>query len=239
MLVWPFARVIFPAYHLSTSPWPRPTGLLLAFKIHLKCNILRKLPRTISAVSQTSIYCSPMLRWQRIHLQCRRPQFDSWVRRIPWRRNGLPHQYSWASPVAQPVKDLPAVRETWVRSLAWEDPLEKGKASHSSILAWRIARTVSSLGSRRAGHEWATSTSVSLRAEHSVGRSAWSQLQFSPLSNKDCSVLLWVAQSDSVRLLRPHRLWPARLLRPRRSPGKSTAVGCHCLLQSVTKTSIK
>ena len=40
--------------------------------------------------------------------------------------------------MAQLVKYLPAMRETWVQSLGWEDPLEKGKASHSSILAWRI-----------------------------------------------------------------------------------------------------
>ena len=40
--------------------------------------------------------------------------------------------------VAQPVKNLPAMRETWVPSLGWEDPLEKGMATHSSILAWRI-----------------------------------------------------------------------------------------------------
>ena len=47
-------------------------------------------------------------------------------------------QYSWASLVAQLVKNLPAVQETWVWSLGWEDPLEKRKATHSSILAWRI-----------------------------------------------------------------------------------------------------
>ena len=53
---------------------------------------------------------------------------------------GYPLQYSWASLVAQLVKNLPAVQETCsaVQSLGWEDPLEKGKASHSSILAWRI-----------------------------------------------------------------------------------------------------
>ena len=44
--------------------------------------------------------------------------------------------------VAQLVKNLPAMLETWVRSLGWEDPLEKGKATHSSILAWRIPWTV-------------------------------------------------------------------------------------------------
>ena len=48
---------------------------------------------------------------------------------------GYPLQYSWASPVAQLVKNLPAMQETWVRSLGWEDLLEKRKATHSSILA--------------------------------------------------------------------------------------------------------
>ena len=51
--------------------------------------------------------------------------------------------------VAQTVKRLPAVWETQVRSLAWEDPLEKGKATHSSILASRIP----SMGSQRVGHD--------------------------------------------------------------------------------------
>ena len=44
----------------------------------------------------------------------------------------------WASLVAQRLKHLPAVRETWIQSLGWEDPLEKEMATHSSILAWRI-----------------------------------------------------------------------------------------------------
>ena len=47
----------------------------------------------------------------------------------------------WASLVAQKVKNLPAVQDTWVRSLGWEDPLEKGMATHLSILAWRIPWT--------------------------------------------------------------------------------------------------
>ena len=42
----------------------------------------------------------------------------------------------------QLVKNLPAMRETWVRSLGWEDPLEKGRATHSTILAWKIPQTV-------------------------------------------------------------------------------------------------
>ena len=48
---------------------------------------------------------------------------------------GYPLQYSWASVVAQLVKNPPAIQETWVGSLGWEDPLETGKATHSSILA--------------------------------------------------------------------------------------------------------
>ena len=62
-------------------------------------------------------------------------------------------QYSWASLVAQLVKSLPAMRETWVWFLGWEDPLEKGKATHSNILAWRIPWTVQCLGLQRAGHD--------------------------------------------------------------------------------------
>ena len=46
----------------------------------------------------------------------------------------------WASLVAQRLKGLPALQETWVRSLGWEDLLEKGMATHSSILAWEITR---------------------------------------------------------------------------------------------------
>ena len=61
------------------------------------------------------------------------------------------------------VKNLPLMRETWVQSLDWEYPLEKGMATHSSILAWRIPRTakpgrLQSMGSQRVGHNWVTNT---------------------------------------------------------------------------------
>ena len=49
-----------------------------------------------------------------------------------------PLQYSWASLVAQMVKNPPAMQETWVQSLGWEDPLEEDMATYSSILDWRI-----------------------------------------------------------------------------------------------------
>ena len=64
-----------------------------------------------------------------------------------------------ASLVVQLVENLPAVRETWVLSLDWEDPLEEGKVTHSSTLAWRIPWTVWSIGLQRVGHYWMTFTS--------------------------------------------------------------------------------
>ena len=54
----------------------------------------------------------------------------------------LPHGIVFIHLIAQLVKNPPAMWETWVRSLGWEDPLEKGMATHSSILAWRIPWTV-------------------------------------------------------------------------------------------------
>ena len=60
-----------------------------------------------------------------------------------------PLQYFWAPLVAQLVKNLPAMLETWVQSLSWEDTLEKGKVTHSSVLVWRI---IQSMGSQRVRH---------------------------------------------------------------------------------------
>jgi len=67
------------------------------------------------------------------------------------------HKYYRAFLIAQSVKNLPAVQETWVRSLGWEDPLEKEMATHSSILAWKISWKeesggLQSMGSQRVGH---------------------------------------------------------------------------------------
>ena len=58
--------------------------------------------------------------------------------RSPGEGMGYPLQYSWASVVAQTVKNPPAMWDTWVQSLGWEDPLDEGMTTHSSILAWRI-----------------------------------------------------------------------------------------------------
>ena len=57
----------------------------------------------------------------------------------PGEGTGYPLQYSWASLVSQLVKNLPAMQETWVPSLGWEDPLEDGMATQSSILVWTLA----------------------------------------------------------------------------------------------------
>ena len=64
----------------------------------------------------------------------------------------------WVSLMAQTVKNLPAMWETCIRFLGWEDPLEKGMATHSRILAWRIPWTeepggLQSMGSQRVGHD--------------------------------------------------------------------------------------
>ena len=66
--------------------------------------------------------------------------FNFWVGKIPAEGIGHPLQYSWASLVAQMVKNLPAMQETWVGSLGWEDPLKEGMATHCSIVAWRISK---------------------------------------------------------------------------------------------------
>jgi len=62
--------------------------------------------------------------------------------RSPGEGIDYPLQYSWVSLVAQLVKNLTATQETWVQLLGWEDPLEKGKATHSGILVWRILWTI-------------------------------------------------------------------------------------------------
>ena len=63
---------------------------------------------------------------------------DSLVGKIPWRRNKIPTPVFLGLPPAQLVKNPPEMRETWVQFLGWKDPLEKGKPTHSSILAYRI-----------------------------------------------------------------------------------------------------
>ena len=102
--------------------------------------------------------------------------------RSPGEGIGYPFQYSWASLVAQMVKNLPAMRETWVWSLGWEDPLEEGMAAHSRILAWRIPMDRSALQATELG-----------RTER--------------LSTRDQTVKVWKWSRSVVSdSLRPHKL---------------------------------
>ena len=87
--------------------------------------------------------------WTQVSCNAGDPGSVPGLGRSPGEGIGYPLQYSWASLVAQLVKDLPTVRcgfdlheEMWVWSLGWEDPLAKGMATHSRILAWRIPWTV-------------------------------------------------------------------------------------------------
>ena len=72
--------------------------------------------------------------------------------------------------MAQLVKNPPAMWETWVRSLGWEDPLEKGKAAHSSVLAWRIPWTVQSMGLQRVRQTERLSLSLLTLVRYNISR---------------------------------------------------------------------
>ena len=112
-------------------------------------------------------------------------------------------QSPWASLVAQRVKRLPAMRQTWVRSLGRKDPLEKEMATHSSTLAWRIPWTeepgrLQSTGSQRVGHDWVTSLSlqspsmqnqVCLGSKHVIKSTQCRNFIFSPCGiSKSCGL---------------------------------------------------
>ena len=90
------------------------------------------------------------LRCSRICLQCRRPCFNSWVRKIFWRRDRLPTPVFLGFPCGSVSKESACN----VGDLGWEDPLEKGTATHSGILAWRIPWNVQQcMGSQRVRHD--------------------------------------------------------------------------------------
>ena len=130
--------------------------------------------------------------------------------------------HNWASLVAQRLKRLPAMWETWVRSLGQEDPLDKEMATHSSILAWRIPWTeesggLQSIGSQRVGHE----------------RSNWTCIHtYQCLYKWSCCCLV----TKSCPALATSWTVAARLLGPWDSPGKNTGVGGHSLLQGIFLT---
>ena len=94
-----------------------------------------------------------------IHIEIRRPRFDSWVRNIPWRRDGLPTPVFSSFPSGSNDKESTCSMGDMGSVLGWEDPLEEGMATHSSIPAWRIPWTeessrLQSIGWQRVGHDW-------------------------------------------------------------------------------------
>ena len=118
--------------------------------------------------------------------------------------------------VAHTVKHLSTMRETWVRSLGWEDHLEKEMAIHSSTIAWKIPWTekpgrLQSMGSQRVRHDWAT--------ELNWGGSC---------CIKGCTSML-------SHFLQPMDCSPPDASVHGNSPGKNTTVGCHSLLQGFSQ----
>ena len=111
----------------------------------------------------------------------------------------------WASLVAQMVKNLPAVLETWVWSLDWEDPMEESMETHSSILAWRIPWTgepggLQSTGSQRVGHDWRLCTAKQ--------RASWWTVLWVESQNSDPALCL-LTESELFSKLFPG-LWGMR-----------------------------
>ena len=78
---------------------------------------------------------------------------DPWVRKVRWRREKLPTPVFLGLPGGSAGKESAYDQETWVQSLGCEDPLEKGKATHSSILYSTLQYSVQSMGSARVGHD--------------------------------------------------------------------------------------
>ena len=114
--------------------------------------------------------------------------------------------------------------ETWVRSLGWKDPLEKGKATHSSILAWRIPWTIQSVGSQRVGHDWVTNTS-----EHRLFRAIGLDWKCFPDDSDGKSVCLQCGRprfNPWFRTIPWRRKWqPTPVLLPEKSHGWRSLVG--------------
>ena len=106
---------------------------------------------------------------------------------------------SSASLVAQLVDNLPAMQETWVRSLGWDDPLEKGKATHSSILAWRIPWTVQPMVGSQSGTRLRTFTSLSFPWCSSSLDSACLALAHltSLFFSSSCCLLVWESMEST------------------------------------------
>ena len=105
-----------------------------------------------------------MLVWERTH-ECLGKIMLHWSEKLYNLKSFIKAEYLCFSHVAQLVKNLPAMWETWVWFLGWEDPRDKGTATYSSILAWRIPWTVYSL--------WVTKSQTGLSNFHSLSHRPW------------------------------------------------------------------
>ena len=152
-----------------------------------------------------------------------------------------------ASLVIQMVKNVPAIQEIWIPSLCQEDPLEKGMATHSSILAWRIPWTeesggLQSTGLQRAGHDWATNTHTYLPEKDTI-----IVIRDGSKSVRILCLCVMGREWDYVHLYK--RKWKVNVLVAQscltlcdpmdwNSPNKNTGVGCHSLLQGIFLTQV-
>ena len=141
-------------------PWLRQTETQLALTIVSRFLFVKRLKGIVENSLQHSNNLYGKRIWKRIDTCIR---VTKSLCCAPEPHTALQVSYG-ASLVAQTVKRLSAVQETRVRSLGWEDPLEKEMAAHSSNVAWKIPWTaepgrLQSMGSQRVGHNWATSLS--------------------------------------------------------------------------------
>ena len=110
----------------------------------------------------------------------------------------------WASLVAQIVKNPPAMQKTWVQSLGWEDPLEKGMATHATIIAWRIPwieepGRLQSMELQRVGHDWATIFFIVHNLfSHSTVIDIWVVSKFLPLQTLSSFVNMSIHTCASI-----------------------------------------
>ena len=108
--------------------------------------------------------------------------------------------------VAQMVKNPPAMRKTWVRSLSWENLLEKETVTHSSIMAWRIPRTeepggLQSMGSQRVGQDWASFTDI--HTEHIQSNHLWDSFPQLKIQKRNHSEWVGGAETQCSQILQP------------------------------------
>ena len=145
----------------STHVWITPSYSMLWFPkswpwTPFSCSLPRQLHLLLVHSIPSYILVQVSSEWRVHNSRHKGRLFKEYLRIIPW-----------ASLVAQMVKNLPAMQDTQVRSLGWEVPLEKGMATHSSILAWRIPWTeepggLQSVELQRVGHDWVTNTHVAI-----------------------------------------------------------------------------